>query len=524
MLATRLQFELPKNSRPIDLIDDLTTETKFVRDRDLEFTRYFLDTFDWRLFNQGFLLVCDFLNGAIRTTWQSCETAEILGVMLSEKVPEFVDDFPTGRIQRILEPILEMRALLAQSKLQCQQHRLHLKNKQNKIVLRLSIESCATEDRNGDTKKLSSRVYLDPVRGYDKAFSEVSALLKERLDLQPPANNLLVSALSRVGRYPRDYTSKFDLRLEPSMRADSAIRIILRQLFSTLERNEDGTLNDTDSEFLHDFRVAVRRTRALLGQSHDILSEDTLKLFTREFAWLNRVTGPTRDLDVYLLNLSGYKNQLPVSIRDDLEPLAEFLKNKQKMAHSELVKELKSKRYAELKREWKKVLAKSIAESPKEILAARRVTQVADAKITTVSKQIRKKGQLITSETPAARLHRLRIHCKKLRYLIEFFGSLYPEKQIRRLIKSLKTLQDNLGTFQDLEVQEKALKEYSTEMMESKNPARTLLAIGVLVQELEKKREAVRAEFMQRYADFDSADNRKLFQSLFDREEEDRKG
>jgi len=32
--------------------------------------------------------------------------------------------------------------------------------------------------------------------------------------------------------------------------------------------------------------------------------------FSRKFAWLGEITGPTRDLDVYLLNFGAYKNSL----------------------------------------------------------------------------------------------------------------------------------------------------------------------------------------------------------------------
>ena len=55
-------------------------------------------------------------------------------------------------------------------------------------------------------------------------------------------------------------------------------------------------------------------------------------------------------------------------------------------------------------------------------------------------------------------IHQLRIHCKKLRYLMEFFSPLFPENEIKTLIKSLKVLQDNLGNFNDYSVQQKFLR------------------------------------------------------------------
>ncbi|MCI0668231.1 MAG: CHAD domain-containing protein [Methylococcaceae bacterium] len=506
---------MPENSNALDYLDELNTEKELVRDRDLAFTRFFLDTFDWRLFRKGFILVSDSLDGRFKTAWQTCDNAENLRVLGSDRIPVLIEDFPDGKMRSTLAPILEMRALLPQTRLECLQRRWRLLNKKKKTVVRLNIESYTMEDVNREPKKLRSRVRLEAVRGYDKDFIEVQALLQDRLNLCPLAANLLVASLNKVGRHPEDYSPALDLKLEPSMRADSAIRIVFCRLFSILERNESGTKQKIDSEFLHDFRVAIRKTRALLNQSQDILPGDGIKNFAREFAWLGKATGPSRDLDVYLLHFDRFKKMVPVSIRDDLEPLRDFLRNKQHHAQSELVKVLGSGRYAQMKKAWQKFLAKPIEEKPQERLAAERVKLIADARIWHVYKVIHRKGQAIDSDTRPARLHRLRIHCKKLRYLIEFFGSLYPEKQIRHLIKSLKGLQDNLGAIQDLEVQGASLQEYSTEMMESRTAARTLLAIGVLVQELEKERERGRLEFMQRFADFDSAQNRKLFQSLF---------
>ncbi|MGH8551492.1 MAG: CHAD domain-containing protein [Methylococcales bacterium] len=520
MSAPRLEFEALENSDPVDYLNELKTNKELVRDRNRAFTRLFLDSFDWRLFRKGFMLVTDKLEGRFRTAWQTCDNAEILAVVLSDRSAVFIEDLPEGKMRRDLAPILEMRALLPQAQLGCLQQRWRLLNKNEKTVLRLNLESYTVENADREPKKLRSRVSLEAVKGYESAFTEVSALLRERLDLRPLSTNLLVAALNRVGQHPGDYPAGLDLHLEPSLRADSAIRIIFCRLFSILESNEFGTRQKIDSEFLHDFRVAIRKTRALLNQSNAIFPDDAIESFTREFAWLGGATGATRDLDVYLLNFDHYKKALPVSIREDLEPLRDLLQTKQRHAQSELVKVLASTRYEHLKKNWRKFLAQSFDEKPGEALAAKRVKQIADARIWRVYKIILRKGRAIDSDTPPKRLHRLRIHCKKLRYLVECFGSLYRAKQIRQLLKALKDLQDNLGKFQDLEVQETTLQEFSIEMMESGTAARTLLAMGVLVQELERERESIRLQFMRRFAEFDSAEHSKLFQFLFKSEAE----
>ena len=46
---------------------------------------------------------------------------------------------------------------------------------------------------------------------------------------------------------------------------------VLTALLDTLEANVPGTMRDIDTEFLHDLRIAVRRTRSALKLAGDVL-------------------------------------------------------------------------------------------------------------------------------------------------------------------------------------------------------------------------------------------------------------
>jgi triphosphatase len=46
-------------------------------------------------------------------------------------------------------------------------------------------------------------------------------------------------------------------------------------------------------------------------------------------------------------------------------------------------------------------------------------------------------------------LHRLRIRIKKLRYVAEFFGALWPARRTKNYLSTLKGLQQALGTYHD---------------------------------------------------------------------------
>ena len=72
-----------------------------------------------------------------------------------------------------------------------------------------------------------------------------------------------------------------------------------------IDANLDGTIADIDTEFLHDFRVAVRRSRAVQRELRGVFPPEELARFRTEFRWLQQVTGDARDLDVYVLEFDA---------------------------------------------------------------------------------------------------------------------------------------------------------------------------------------------------------------------------
>ena len=106
-----------------------------------------------------------------------------------------------------------------------------------------------------------------------------------------------------------DYTGKVDVPCSRPCRSRGGLAILLQQL-DTLEANVDGVLRDIDTEFLHDLRVAVRRTRTALKLLGDVLPGELTLRFASEFRWLGDTTTPLRDLDVYLLALPSMAARL----------------------------------------------------------------------------------------------------------------------------------------------------------------------------------------------------------------------
>lgn len=99
---------------------------------------------------------------------------------------------------------------------------------------------------------------------------------------------------------------------------------------------------------------------------------------------------------------------------------------------------------------------------------------------------------------------------------MEFFATLFPRKKINVLIGQLKKLQDNLGDFNDLCVQQDYLLDISTELpADQENIKRALVAIGSLVQTLNHNKQSVKKAFASIFTQFAAPENQQLFKELF---------
>jgi CHAD domain-containing protein len=132
-------------------------------------------------------------------------------------------------------------------------------------------------------------------------------------------------------------------------------------------------------------------------------------------------------------------------------------------------------------------------------------------------RRIERDGRKTNSDTPAEVLHELRIDCKKLRYLLEFFYSLYDEDDIAPLLKTLKRLQDNLGDFNDLDVQQRTLQQFAHQMEDEELASvDCLLAMGRLLDHLLHRQAAERKRFKTCFSRFSAPENKKRFKRLFE--------
>lgn len=485
-----------------------------------------LDTFDWAVHAAGGWLSWHETDARCWLRW-SRDGAGKSGALEQplDARPAFVAELPDGALRAALLRPSGGRRLLPLVRIETFCRNLRLCDGQGRTLCALQLLECRWCDaenpsldgagRSPSTRiaSLRARVRIQPLKGAQVSARKIRRMLVKSLDLEPVRASLFEDALAAQGRHPGEYCSKFSLMLDPGMSAEAATRAILRELCTTLAANVAGARAQLDPEFLHDLRVATRRTRSALSQIKGVLPDGMVADFRARFAWLQQVTGPVRDLDVYLDGFDGYRETLPQTLRPGLDAVRTYLEQRHVAEQCRLAETLGGARFKQLLADWHQALEAPV---PAPARACEPIKPLADERLWKMVRRVRREGRAISPDSPPEALHELRKSCKKLRYLMEFFASLYPEKVLRRQIKQLKVLLDHLGAFQDLSVQTDWLHELAARMHEEgAADVDTVLAIGALIARLLERQERLRRDFDTVFEQWLHARNQRQLHALF---------
>lgn len=204
-------------------------------------------------------------------------------------------------------------------------------------------------------------------------------------------------------------------KLAADLRADVAAVLIAGDELLAVEASLAGALAGADSERLHDLRVAVRRTRALQRELAGVFAPEPLRAFRTGFGELQAITGPTRDLDVGLLELDELAARLPAGDAAGAALLRGLLEQRLVVERAAMVAALGSPRTRALPGNWSAYLGGLIdADETGRPDAGRPVSAVAGHRIRRVYGRMVRRGRRIDDDSPAQALHDLRKQGKQL--------------------------------------------------------------------------------------------------------------
>jgi inorganic triphosphatase YgiF len=215
-----------------------------------------------------------------------------------------------------------------------------------------------------------------------------------------------------------------------------------------MQANEAAILATGAVEAIHQFRVALRRLRAIVGAHRELIDDTVHAAWSIDLRWAQRACGPARDLDVLVLEtLTPMSPHLPNDAA--FQRFLQVANEERAAARREAIRALHNPRYAAMQLQlfqglhngaWRHALAGPLLDVP--------VTDFAERLLQARYKRLMKLGEH-WAELPDAELHRLRIFGKKLRYVALAFSSLFKPKAAKRFQDRLSDLQDCLGAVND---------------------------------------------------------------------------
>ncbi len=477
-------------------------------------TLYCYDTFDWKAWNKNNtivlyrrrLRVVDLNNGR-----ETCSAS-------LRKTPQsfFPDTLNDRTTTSKLLGLSKLRAFICIASVETGARRWRVLDENRKTVASVELRSML----HSPEEQITQFVTLSPVRGYVKEAEKIAGQLKKSTahPRQTTYRDMYKRMLAVAKVTPDNYSPKPSVKLNADDSIQYSARILLLSTLEVIRANERWISKNIDTEFLHDYRVAIRRTRSILAQLKGIFPPEDLSRYKLAFREFGKRTNTLRDQDVYLLQAERFRDLLPVTMRDSLDPFFTNLRNSHKKELRAFSRYLGSEKYKLKMQEWESFLQGDLSSDHDLTPDARR--QTSDIAVSTIKKawkRVIRHGRDISRIATDTELHSLRLDCKKLRYLLEFYTSIFPAKMLVTVVRQLKTLQDNLGTFVDLSVQQNYLNDYLSNLECTPENVSFAASLGGLVTALYHEREKVRMNFHEAFHTFDRPETEALFNELFNK-------
>jgi len=229
----------------------------------------------------------------------------------------------------------------------------------------------------------------------------------------------------------------------------TAFAALVSNCLDQTRANEAGLIAGRNPEYLHQFRVALRRLRSVFRIYRPLLEPQRHSALAAETAWLSALLGATRDWDVFLADTVDPLVQTHAAS----DGLAQFRRRcvARRQHHAGAMRHaMGTERYAMLIN----AIAKSAAHPDwrNDDESRRRLVEPAPHFATLRIAKLEKKSHRLADELDVAdaeHRHRLRIACKQLRYAVDFFRSSFDREPVQAYLGGLARMQDVLGVLND---------------------------------------------------------------------------
>jgi CHAD domain-containing protein len=229
--------------------------------------------------------------------------------------------------------------------------------------------------------------------------------------------------------------------LNKNMTSEEITGKILNSLLEEIKGEMPGVIEGKNDENLHNFRVAVRRTKTLLKIFRKHLSGDGV-YFKKKLTKIMKETQRKRDLDVLIKSLDLY-------VEEEKEEIKLKIEKEIRIEQGRILSIIGS-------REFNGFLADLEEAVKKNTLFVNKLNETEPAEhFSLMIKKTYKKLRIIIKNTSLdnEELHILRLVFKEFRYILEFSADVLKQDMIIKIISDVKKIQEALGAAHDKIVQ-----------------------------------------------------------------------
>ncbi len=509
-------FVIPDNQSIPSLVSSLKASFPVQEQAETVYHRVFYDTFDWRLYKNGSALEVYDDGKSQKIYWRADRDGKLKIQLGLKKTPRLATDLPAGEFRQQLQSVITVRELLPRIKLRINRHSYAVLDENEKIVVRLHFDVYWYEpSRLRAARVLTRRLTIKAVKGYAKDYQRVEAFFQAMpllmpMPIQSSQDNVMKLALIATDVSTDEYSTSLILRLDPEIPAEQVLKEIILRLLEIMRQNTAGCIRGRDTEYMHDYRVAIRKIRVALKQLRQLEPQAAISDYMSFFKTLGRLSNPVRDRDVFLRLLENYQTHFEEEGWQQLQPLRDYLLSSRAVAQKTLVKELKSSQYRENMKNLRHYLEQDETEDETHDRPISTVRQLADEKLWAINQSVLEQGKTINN-SDAETLHDLRKTFKQLRYLIEFFRGLYPAVELRVLSQTLIDVQDDLGEFNDRHIQAGMVKAF----IEQSDNEDAIKASEQIMKILRQQQDEAGKRFKTSYKAYSSSRSQKKLKEMF---------
>ena len=262
--------------------------------------------------------------------------------------------------------------------------------------------------------------------------------------------------------------------LDPAMAVEAALQEIGRACLAHLLRNEAAALA-MQPEGVHQMRVAERRIRSAIAAFKKLLPAAECRWVSDELTSLLDILGSARNLDVFATELLQ-RARADLAHEAGLADLTAALEGARREAYARVEHAILSERHAAgmlRLSHWFEARAWRDAQGEPSPKLASPIGELAARLLDRRWREVRKRSKRFGRQTTRQR-HKLRIAAKKLRYTIELLEGLFDPDDVKRFVRRLKRLQDDLGYANDVRVARDLLPELAKEAVSWRAGVRVL--------------------------------------------------